>query len=821
LFDELEREQLSLAGLADIVPDEFAAHWQVTVEFLKILSEQWPLIVKEEGLISPQAYRNDMLTVLAAHWQSAPPVHPVIAAGTTGSIPATAELLKVIAGLPQGAVVLPGLDTQADEDYFEYLSESHPQWGMKQLLVKLGCVREDVKEINCQWPVASGQYRQPATGNRQRATLLSEIMRPAETSHVWQNLTLDVTSALNGLCQVECESAQEEAAIIALMLREVLETLGKSAALVTHDRKLARRVSAIMQRFGVTMDDSAGIPLMQTPTASFLRLILQVAESNIAPVPLLSLLKHPLTHAGMTRAECLEAARELEISVFRKPFSKKRDVLPKAQTLLNNIKQIFAPLIELLTSKQTLAALLDAHLQCAQLLSDDTLWNGDEADALLDFTSQLQAIGEEEILIEASVYPEIFETLLAGKVFRPDYGMHPRLKILSPLEARMQSFDRIILGGLNEGSWPPQTIADPWFSRPMRSAIGLPSPERRIGLAAHDFATLACAPEVFFTRAQKIDGVPTTPARWLVTLETLLSKFAAAHRIKDERWNLWARALDASKEVVPTLPPAPTPPLSARPRSLSVTQVETWMRDPYSLYARQILKLKPLDPLAEGPMPVDFGNAVHQALEDFVRTYPAALPADAYEKLLECGRKAFATLLSNANVEALWWPRFERIAAWVIEQEQFRRPLAVRVLTEVEGAMEFGNFTLKGRADRIEEGKDASLTIVDYKTGTLPTGSEIEGGIASQLVLLAIIMGGNAASLKLEYWQVQGGRRGGKIQPVDEAKIDAYIEESKEGLHELIEIYSDPDFPYYATPISSRARRYNDYEHLARVKEWS
>jgi len=846
LLDECEREEVSLDQMMHIVPDAFAVHWQETVEFLKILSQHWPKITEEEKLISPGHYRGMVLGALAQHWQESPPQTPVIAAGTTASIPSTAALLAAISGLPQGFIVLPGLDMQADEAYFEHLKENHPQWGMAQLLKKLGRERADVRVIG-----------EEANA---RVKLMSEVMRPAEVSDAWRNVKPDV-EALQGIRYIPCASVQEEAGVIALMLREALETEGKTAALVTHNRGLARRVAAIMQRFGVTIDDSAGLALKETPLAAFLRLILEAAENALAPLPLLSLLKHPLATAGMDRIECLEAARELEVLALRglnlgnglQGMRQKllhRNTPPRVHALLDHVEHAFAPLLAL--REAPLSEFLQAHIACAEALGSPAMWDGPEGDAITQFLEEMRATCRvDDMSIDAESYPAIFEELLEGRVLRPQYGMHPRLKILSPMEARMQSFDRMILSGLNEGSWPPQPQSDPWFSRPMRAELGLPAHERRAGLAAHDFFVLASGAEVILTRAGKEDGVPAQASRWLVKLLMLARQLPGV----EEGWAGWAAMLDAPQNVTPAQSPAPKPPLAARPRTISVTQVETWLRDPYAFYARQILQLRKLKDISREPDTSDFGNAVHKALERFVKLYPDKLPAHALSELLRLGREAFAELFVASSLEVLWWPRFARIAGWIIAEEEKRRPVLTRVASEVESARRFGDVLLTGRADRIEERTDGGIAIIDYKTGVVPTERDIESGLASQLVLLALMaresnsrtrmdtveeksackagviddlageisrsgIGGGAPPIYLEYWKLLGGDDAGEIKSLKEAKIENYIEAAREGLLRLIARNNDPDFPYRSIPIPSRANRYSDYDHLARVKEW-
>lgn len=825
LFDELEREQVSLKELINIVPEDFAEHWQTTVEFLKILSVHWPDICTQENIVSPANYRNKILGTLAKEWKNSPPDHSVIVAGTTGSIPATAELITTIAHMPGGTVVLPAFDTTADKKYLEHVAEGHPQWGMLRLLEKAGCTVEDVKELSCCLQAA---------GRRERTQLLSEIMCPAEVSERWQTVTLDMAKALSGICQITCADIQEEAHTISLILRETLEYPEKTAALITHDRILARQVCANIQRFGIRIDDSAGIPLAHTPIATFLRLIAEVAANDSHAVSTLALLKHPLTHAGMGRLDCLEATREYEKEIVRSDRLDNAKVPRNVKILLRNLEEILAPFRQRLKKSLPLTVshlpyLITAHMQCAETLAGEDLWNGQEAESIMDLLSELsnsqikqEASGEPgKPFHEYSCYREVFDVLLSGKVFRPEYGSHPRLKILGPIEARMQSFDRIILGGLNEGSWPQDTIFDPWLNRKMRKDIGLPAPERDIGLAAHDFFTLASAPEVYLTRSEKISGAPATPSRWLVKLGVLLARYSSGDVIQNRHWQAMATELDSTETFIKSDPPAPKPPLAARPKTLSVTQIETLVRNPYAIYASKILKLEPLQPIMRELNGSDFGNAVHKVLERFVREYPSELPANAYDTLIEYSKETLQPFLANDRVKALWWPRFVRIAEFIIEHERLHRTQIKRILAEVTESYAIDGFILTGRADRIEELHSGGISIIDYKTGALPTNPDIEKGLTSQLILLGLIMQSKGNVIKaLEYWRLQGGADAGIIKQLSPEKVTGYIEAAEEGLRNLIEKYNNPGFPYRSTPYPAHTGLYNDYEHLARIKEW-
>ncbi|HSR72719.1 MAG TPA: double-strand break repair protein AddB, partial [Kiloniellales bacterium] len=450
-----------------------------------------------------------------------------------------------------------------------------------------------------------------------------------------------------------------------------------------------------------------------------------------------------------------------------------------------------------------------------------------------EWIAELHAAAEGTPALSGERYPALFDGLLAGHVVRPRYGAHPRLSLWGPLEARLQQVDLIVLGGLNEGTWPAEVDPGPWLSRPMQSDFGLPPPERRIGLAAHDFAQAFCAPRVVLTRATRVEGAPTVPSRWLLRLDALLEALGLGDVLTREagRWLAWAEALDRPAESVPTEPPAPRPPLAARPRSLSVTRIETWMRDPYDLYAERILGLYALDPVDADPGAAELGSLVHRALDRFLKAHPDALPEDPEAALLEIGEQVFAGGADKPGVRAFWWPRFRRIARWFAEVERTYRAGLATSRGEVSGALELdgpgGPFTLTAKADRIDRLAGGGLAILDYKTGSVPQAKDVERGASPQLPLeAAIARAGGFKGIapepvaRLAYWKVSGGEPPGEI---GELKLDpeAAAEAALSGLRALIARFDDPDTPYYARPRPDWAGRFSDYGHLARIKEWA
>jgi ATP-dependent helicase/nuclease subunit B len=843
LLDQVQTEGLSFERLAALVPETYADHWQITLDFLKILTASWPEILEEMGALDSAERRNLVLRAQAETWRKAPPASPVIAAGSTGSIPATADLLATIAGLAQGCVVLPGLDTDLDEPSWQELDPAHPQYGLKKLLERIGADRAAVAD----W---TGR----GAPNPARNRLVSETMRPAATTEAWRSLPRLPGEALSGLSRIDCANPREEAGTIALIMREALQQEGATCALVTLDRSLARRVSSELERWGIGLDDSAGRPLAATPPGAFLRLLVRMMAEECAPLPLLALLKHPLAAGGDQETRFRSQVRLLERMVLRGPRPEAGidgllHALPeKAQRLrpwLTSLKGLLAPFATLMAEpKADLRALVRAHMECAEALAATDreagaarLWKGEAGEVAARFAAELEEAAGPLGEIAPSRYPALLDALMGGQMVRPLFGGHPRLHVWGPLEARLQHADTLILGGLNEGTWPPEIQVDPWMSRPMREAFGLEPPERRHGLSAHDFAQALCAPKIVLTRAVKVDGVQTVPSRWLLRLDAVLD---ASGLLEDEQrraswdhppWPHWHEGMDRPAAVRAARAPEPRPPLAARPRRLSVTEIETWMRDPYAIYAKHVLGLRALDPLDADPGAADYGSLVHDSLEHFLRDNPDRLGADALERLLAAGRATFEEALAAPGIWAFWWPRFESVARWVIARETERRPRIVSISAEISGALELegpgGKFLLTAKADRIDRTAEGKLEILDYKTGQPPGPKEVKAGFAPQLPLEAAMarLGGfkDLAAAPVDaliYWRLKGGEDGGEERAAGDDPA-ALADAALAGLQALIDTFDDERTPYQARPHPDKAPKYSDYLHLARVKEWA
>jgi len=849
LLDQVHIEQIDFTELRNLVPDEYAQHWKVTLKFLEVITKFWPGILEEKGLIDLAKRRNLIMKAQLSHWTHNPPENPIIAAGSTGSMPATANLLSFISTLSHGSVILPGLDQSLDIDEVHDV-ETHPQCGLFRLLRKFGLTINDVQL----WPREEIRSQlshglKPALSSRKK--LVFNIMQPAKKVSDWLSLGSFHDDALEGVECITCRSPDEEAVVIALKLREALETPNKTAALITPDRGIARRVCSELRRWGITIDDSAGRPLKQTVPGSYLRLTAKLVANNYLPIDLLAIGKHPITSGGVAPTVFRRLIRDLEIAVLRGPcplsgIDGLLELLNADQSnlrqLVENIRTISSPFCDVMNKDRvSLGELLRTHITFAEALAvtdeqlgRERLWLGEEGEAASKFISELMEVSDALGNISGSSYPGLLDVLFDGRVARRSSSNHPRLAIWGLLEARLQSADLVIIAGLNEGTWPPEVASDPWMSRPMRKAFGLPSLERRIGLTAHDFQQAFLAPEVMMTRSSRVGGSPTTPSRWLVRLQKFLvglDQKAAENVFKPSRWLYWQSLLDRPEKVEPITPPAPCPPIEARPRKLSVTQIETWMRDPYAIYAEHILGLRSLPKLNAAPDAGNYGTLIHNVMDAFSLEFRNELPAGALGRLLEIGEEKFKSIIKYPGVWAFWWPRFLRIAEWFVVLERGRRQEVMRVHSEVRGVLEFktsgGNFLLTAKADRIDELKNGGLRIIDYKTGSPPNSDEVAAGFAPQLPLEAAIakaggFEGITSNLVsgLDYWRLRGSLSAGEVVPVADNPVEL-AQKAEVGLVALISLFNDVDTPYESRPRPENAPKFSDYEHFSRIKEWS
>ncbi len=722
LIDEMETEGADWARLAGLVEGDLAGWWQLTLDFLQIVTTHWPLALAERQHSNPAAHRNAMIRAEAARLEKTPPAGPVIAAGSTGSIPATAELLAIIAKLPTGAVVLPGLDRHLDDWAWTMLGDpaaspsvyGHPQFGLKRLIEAIGIARSDIIEI--------GDRPGPLAA---REMILSDALRPAESTEAWSANRRQVADALGagGLAEVsllEAPNERDEALAIAYVLRQAASK-GERAALMTGDRALARRVATELLRFGIAADNSAGMPLVQTPPAILLSLLVEAVLRPGDPVAILAFLKQPLLLLGMKRSVVRRAAETIELVALRggtgRPdigslatafearlvhiagvshtpswFSRLRvDDIEEARAVLAALSASLASLAAIRGDGQvSVQAIARSMVETFEAVGRDDagnlgkLYDGEAGERLADLLRELVAASS-PLAFSPAEWPDVLAALMAGNMVKPRQGADRNVAIWGALEGRLQSVDTLVCGGLNEGSWPGRTDPDGFMSRVMKTGIDLDPPERRIGQAAHDFVMAMGTGKTVLTRAARAGDAPSVPSRWLQRLTACVGEEPATEMRKRGAALLAAarfHAGDNPQNVPFAKRPQPTPPIAARPKKFSVTEIETLRRDPYAIYARRILHLDALDPLLRDPGAAERGSLFHDILHRFTEQGGDATALHAAEKLLAIARECFDAEALPPDVDAVWWPRFAMMAPRLIEWEREKRGGALQRVAE-------------------------------------------------------------------------------------------------------------------------------------------
>jgi len=840
LMDEMHGEGVSADAFERLDISNHAAHWERSLTFLRILAP----FFNDAEQPDHDARQRLVIEYLVGKWAKSPPRHPVLVAGSTGSRGATALLMRAVAELPQGAVILPGFDLHTPcatllNEAGEITAPDHPQAGLWHFMRTLGSGDTDCS----QWCAGTA-------ANSTRNRLVSLALRPAPVTDHWlkEGPRLDgLDHACRDISLIEAPSQRLESLAIALRLRKAAED-GQRATLISPDRQLTRLVTAALARWNILPDDSAGRPLALTPPGVFLRLTAGVRGRGISTDALLALLKHPLTHSAGGRNEHLLRSRDLELRLLRggppridfqaiqtwgAQRSKDTGAVRWAVWLEDTLGQTAAGP----DGRAPLADHVNAHLALAEALAkgpdpdgDSALWQeaaGNEAQRII---TELQSAASAGGGVTAEEYESLLQGVLGTADVRDSVLRHGLISIWGPREARLLGDDLVILAGLNEGVWPRIPAPDPWLNRAMRRDAGLLLPERQIGLSAHDFQMALGAKTVILSRALRDSEAPTVASRWLIRLTNLLSGIGAggAQALSDMRARGaalvdLARAFERPRmDLAPALRPAPRPPLEMRPARLSVTQIKTLIRDPYTIYARNILRLRPLEALHMVPDALVRGRAVHAVMEAFVSAVEKDHQVDP-ARLLAIAAKIFETEAPWPATRRLWLARMTRIADWIAKGEQTRQMHATPVALERSGEITLpdGLFTLTCKADRIDRTPDGQAIIYDYKTGKPPSKAQITH-FDKQLPLEgAMAVRGAFRDLppmpvaQLFYIGL-GSTPESRAVDIAEGQIEA----AWQGLQRLIAAYRRPETGYVARARMEKRTDPSDYDHLSRRGEW-
>ena len=852
-MDRLTVEGLELGDLLDeriagIVGD-LASHWQQSTRTFARVQARWLAELAERGEVDAPERRNRLFAHAARRWRERPPAHPVVAAGVTSASPALASLLRVVSELPQGAVILPDLDLSLDEAVWQSLGSAgipagegeapfgerdalaHPQYHLKLLLNRMGVNRGEVDA----WHRAGMAAAPP-----ERSRAISNLFLPPEGSAGWVDLKPD-QRRLSGVRLMESAHPGEEAQAIALLIRQALEVPEKRVALITPDRGLAGRVVAHLKRWDIVADDTAGRPLPQTPAGRILLLLAEVAAEQATPVPLLSLLTHPLAGAGEGRAAWLDNARALDLALRGprpspglEPLAEivreqaRRGKGTDIAAWWDGVQAILAPLLAG-ADEVALGTALARLAEAGEALCGTRLWAEADGRSLSAWLEELRGAADQAgTRLAVKDLPGVLRNAMDRVSVRPPWGGHPRVAIYGLLEARMSRADLVICAGLAEGTWPAAPSPEPSLPPPVLRALGVPSGEFRIGLAAHDLAGALGAPEVVLSWAQRSEGGPVIPSRFVLRVQAMLGELAESHR-ETEAVAL-ARAIDHASPAPAYPRPQPRPSAEQRDVALAVTAIDRLRGDPYQFYAGSILRLRRKDGLDAEPTAAWQGTVVHAVMERWHKAGGGAgeLTALAQEEL--------AKMQAHVVTRGLWWPRLSRALEWIdLKIAQDRGEGREVLASEIKGEMTLAGVKVHGRADRIDRRADGRLVVVDYKTGKPPSGGQVKDGFALQLGTLGLIA--NARGFKdvagmpdgFEYWSFGKDDKsatgfGYVYEPVADGKKvgiprDEFLMETQRYLLEAINKWIKGDEPFTAR-LNPDLGGYNDYDQLMRLDEW-
>ena len=835
-----ETHGLSVTDFTKLYDLDIAEHRQTITSLLELVLKDLPALQAAEGKMGATARRSAMIRVEARRIAEGGHSGPIIAAGSTGSIPATRELLTAIANHPEGAVILPGLDFIADEESWAAIKPEHPQFALKALLAEFQIERKDVEALGSK--VSS------------RNLLASELFRPTETAPRWHNslplLREELATAVTGVTEIAAPDRHLEARVIALIMRETLERPNKTAALVTPDRDLAQRLVAELKRWNIQVFDSAGEPLSRRGLGAALDLLLQIPLDDIAPAKLFAFLRHPLVSFGLDPSTYPRLVQLFELTVLRGPMvmlesyeamllhaqakavvdhhlhPAVKGVTPGDWAALRTLAKTIDQLLGLLVHNGIgLAIHLNAYEQALHFAIAEQAW-AETSSGLLDLLDELKTESQRWPAASADETAILLRQLLQSQTQPPTDDGHPRLAILGTIEARLLPYDVMILGGLNESVWPKGADPGPWLNRNMRQELNLPMPERDIGMAAHDFEQGFCASEVYLTWSKRINHAPFAPSRWLLRMKAVLGASGVA---APEAGNCLALAqhLHASETSRQIQMPNFAPPISARPVKFSVTEVETLIRNPYAIYAKKILKLEPVADFAERPDAGLRGSLFHEAIGKWNEKQAPDLEALRLE-----GEIVLASL-GSAEERYFWRKHFGRLSEFLwAEQAQLREEL-VKIFAEQRGETTFKvagiEHILSARADRIDILNNHTARIIDYKTGEIPSTDQVKANFSPQLTLQAAMLLDGAFSFKpkavaeLIYFQIGGGQNGLKKKIAVEGGAIVIAELAQKhwaGFINLLASYQNPNQPYLPRLSVKEEEKPQDYDHLSRYLEW-
>lgn len=769
IHDNLLREgvDISTLNLHHLALADSSQHWQVNAEFLDLLFSEWPFIEKEKGMVTRAGREQMVLRAITHAWREQPPVHPVWLVGSTGSMAAVRALMGVVHALPQGAVVLPVLDGTLLKTP---VSIGHAQYYLHASLEAMG--NPDITWLGA-----------PDILARQ---------------HLWAGTGSDAA----GIERVTCRHEEEEAGIIGLMVREALEDSNKRVAVITPSPALMERIRLHLRRMDIRVSTPQGQPLAHSAAGRAWCAILECLRASVDVLSLLELLHQEAVHVEAEAQEWQSFLRAWRTACRgvqpRQRASERLRALGSTYPIAASVARVVHDMEGLHQQSFRLAEWIGHITALVKELAPLSVAGHEAVAALMEELAS--ASGEMRLDVEDAA--ALLREGLHAPLRMPDMAAHPRVFVLSPMEARLHSFERVILAGFNEGDWPVGYQPSPWLNLGQRGRLGMTPPEAHATLAAHDIQMLGMAQELFITRSLKREGSPTQPSRYLVKLEAQLERTGVT--LQSRPWAAWWHALhDAAYQ--PIAAEAPNPPASARPQWLRVTSLRRLFTDPYALYGEYVLGLRVLEDFDKAPDAASFGSLVHKLIQEMIEHSKS--PEDG-AWLLE----RTAHLEGDARLAAFWLPRIRKILQFVASVHRARGVIAPEC--EMPVTQSVGPVELKGKIDRLETRSDG-YSIHDFKTGGAPSAAEMKQGLEPQLIAYALMLCEQTgrAPEDLVYWALPKARHSGSL--VSYLFADATLEQHMHALREALGRMVSEGFAFHALDDAG------SYSAVSRNDEWA
>ena len=829
-LNEVNRNNLDLTKLENIVDNnEYSEHWQRILNFLEVFSKKWNKFIKDNNIISIVDFKTKMIELNAKYFEKNKPLNPIIIANVVGNTVNTCNFIKNIIQYDNCYFIFKGLDKNLTDEEWKKINVFHPQYSFKKLLENCISVdRRDIKDL---------KFKENILINKNIETILTYSMLPYSETYKWQEKLNIKSDDFSNISKIECKNIFDELSIISLITKYHYELNNGSTAIITSNDVFASQLEIELKNYGLSVNNVFGNKISKTEIVKFLFLILDVIKNNYETISLLSLLKHNFTLFGYDKRELNDLIFILEENILRgtgkldKNSIIQKIKLSKDEKLETFLNTIIKTLDELKFKNVNFSDIVKTHLKIAEQISfngiinnSNNFWNNEiNGNELLNFFNELISESEEYGVVDScDEYSCLLNYLIAENSYSDKYYIHPMINIISPQEAKLINYDLVIISNLNDGEFPLFISTDPWMSKSMRKAFGLPDKEELIGNSAYDFTQLLTNKKVILTRSLKEDGVPTTESKYLLRLETFLS----CQNLSIKAENIWQNVLETINKVEKTASikrPLPTPPLNKRPRELYATGIEKLINNPYDIYAEKILQLKAKEDFYENKAFLFFGSAVHEAIELYTKNYIKDDKEKLCEKLTKYGQQTFNKYFTDDANKELFFIRFLNIVKWFVNEDENIRLNGYKVYSEETKHKYFKDidFTLSAKIDRIDENEYNSIDISDYKTGSnIPNNTNILNGKKPQLTIEAIILSDINKIDKIAYWSVKG-KNNDYIKNID-VDIKKLVEKGENGIKKLIAHFNIYENCYIATTydLNNQNSYQSDYKHLSRVDEW-